>query len=159
MSPRCQIASTEPAWARTASRASRLLWTSEMTAIRIRPNLAAGRSPGPTFAQARISWVRGRDAATGLGDHQAMTIESWNVDRMNLQVTAAQGRHRAFGGCQLGRQVASLPGNEQPARLQQRKGQLDELGEAADRPRPDRRPLRAVALVSGQCLGAQWCCL
>src|SRR5258708_14440077 len=148
MSPRCQIASTAPAWARTASRASRLLWTSEMTAIRIPANLAAGRSPGPALACARIPGKGVGHPALGGRDDQLMAFEAGHTYGMDRQAPAAQGRHGTLGRRKLHCQVATFPGHENAARRKQREGKLDELREARDRPSRDRRPAPAMPFAA-----------
>src|SRR6476620_7648448 len=116
MSPRCQVASTDPAAARTASRATRLLWTSEMTAIRTRTNLAVTRSPRPALAHCGISWIGVRGATSRGHDHQPMLQQAGHIHPQVLDRAAIERGERPFRGRDLDREIAALPGHEDAAR-------------------------------------------
>src|SRR6188768_283181 len=119
------MASRAPTFARTASRASRLLWMSESTTIRTPSNLAACRSPWPPLARARVAWVSGRNAAARGDDDQSVAVEAVDGDGTDIERPAAERIDRPFRGGELPIDVAALPGDERAARFEQREGELD----------------------------------
>src|SRR6188472_2432842 len=151
------MASTAPTFARTASRASRLLWISESTTIRTPSNLAACRSPWPPLARAGVARVAGRDTAARGGDDQSVALKAVDRDGTDVQRPAAERIDRPFRYDQFGVDVAALPGDQGAARFEQRECELDELGEAGHGPDGHPGPATAMATVSGQRLGADGC--
>src|SRR6476619_1672997 len=109
------MASTVPILARTVSRATRLLWMSDRTAIRTGSNLAVRRSPWPTLARRGVPRVGRRDASPAGRDDQPITVEPGHVHLPDGHRAAAERGDRPFRGDQLGRQVAALPGDQDPA--------------------------------------------
>src|SRR5918995_3786718 len=150
------MASTAPTLARIASRASRLLWMSETTAIRTRSNLAACRSPWPPLARPGVAWVDGWHAPARRRHDEPMAIESIDCDRADLERSTAERVDRASGRDQLGVDVAAFPGDQRAPGLEQRKRQFDELGEACDGAGGDPRPAAPVPAVGRPGLGTDW---
>src|SRR5262245_27689102 len=124
------MASTEPRWASTASRATRLLWMSERTAIRIRAKgssrSGSPRAPSPQRGIAREAVRRGAILAD---ENEAVAGQRRRLDGSRFQRSAAERRRGSPGRGQLGRDLATLPGDEHAARLEQRERQLDEVRE------------------------------
>ena len=141
-----------PTWASTASRATRLLWMSERTAIRTRTeSSSAPLTTAVASARAGIARVarpgRGRAPWRRPADARRARRRRPSLD---LERAAAERGDRPVRGGQLGREVAALPGDEAAARCEQREGQLDELGQGRDGARRDRRPAPAMAGVGGE---------
>ena len=104
---------------------------SERTAMRTLPNLAVRRSPWPSLARPGIA----REVA-GASPRAVATMSRWSSrpgdgHLVDLERPAAEGLDRPLRGGQLAGELAAFPGDEDPAGGEQRKGQLDELGERA----------------------------
>src|SRR6476646_6903308 len=105
------MASTAPIFASTASRATRLLWMSDSTAMRTGTNLSVRPSPRPTAARASVPRIDGRHVAARRDDHEAMPIETGRGHRADVDRPAAERGQRPFRGGHLVRDVAPLPGD------------------------------------------------
>jgi hypothetical protein len=82
------------------------------------------------------------------GDDEPVVVETGDGHLMDLDGPAAEGRDRSLPGGQLPGERAAFPGDEDPAGGEQRKGELDELGERCDGPGGDGRPAATMAAVS-----------
>ena len=120
---------------------------SERTAMRTLPNLAVRRSPWPSLARPGIARERGRRRPTRGGDDEPVVVEararppSWTSTDPPPRASIA----RLPGGQLAGRASPRFPGDEDPAGREQRKRELDELGERGHRAGGDGRPAAAMA--------------
>src|SRR3954452_3947421 len=126
------MASTAPTFASTASRATRLLWISDSTAMRTGTNLSVRPSPRPTAARGRVTRVGRRRVAAGRDDRETVRVETRCRHRPKLDRPAAERGERPFRSRDLVGDVAALPGDQAPPGREQRNRQLDQLGERRD---------------------------
>ena len=162
--------------ARTASRATRLLWMSERTAMRTRQSLAAspdraGRARGRRVAPRRPRIARrhqGRRAGGRLARYAATvaprfvaTTRRWSgrprrraaddsIRAAAERLDRPPRRPRARSSSRSPRFQAT----SDAARREQRERELDELRQRRDGPGGDGRPALALARVRGEILGA-----
>ena len=105
-SPRCQTASTVPTWARTASRARRLLWMSDRTAIR----MDGQRSSGPLTTAAALARRDRAGYAAGAGPRR-------RHDDQRVAVQRRRGRRAATrAGRRPARRAPAAPAASSAAR-------------------------------------------
>ena len=87
------------------------------------------------------------------GHDEPVVVEARDGHLVDLDRPATEGGDRPLPGGQLAGQLAAFPGDEDAAGGEQRKRELDELGEGGDGAGGDGRPAAAMAPVEGEGFG------
>jgi hypothetical protein len=109
-------------------------------------------SPRPPTSHCRIARELDRRPSQLRHDDETVVVEPSDSGVAELDRPAAKGHERASRVHHLLIEVAALPGDETPAHEEQRKRELDEVGERTDGARGHGRPTLPMARVPRQFL-------